>query len=97
VIAVSLDIKNAFNSLAWGVIRWSLERKGFPAYIRRTIDHYLHERVVEYPVANGELRSRVVSCGVLQGSVLGPFLWNTTYDFVLRTRRRFGCSMIGWI
>jgi len=26
VIAVSLNIKNTFNSLAWSVIRWSLER-----------------------------------------------------------------------
>jgi len=29
VIAVSLDIRNAFNSLSWSSIRWALKR-GFP-------------------------------------------------------------------
>jgi len=28
VLAVSLDIKNAFNSLSWSSIRWALERGG---------------------------------------------------------------------
>lgn len=31
VIAVSLDIKNAFNSLPWESIRRALARKGFPS------------------------------------------------------------------
>jgi len=33
VIAVSLDIKNAFNSLAWGTIRSVLEKRKYPEYL----------------------------------------------------------------
>lgn len=34
-IAVSLDIKNAFNSMPWKVVRRALEIKSFPLYIRK--------------------------------------------------------------
>jgi len=40
VLAVSLDIKNAFNSLSWAAIRWALERKKFPDYLRRVLDFF---------------------------------------------------------
>lgn len=33
VLTVSLDIKNAFNSIPWGVIMKALEDKKFPKYI----------------------------------------------------------------
>lgn len=44
VMAVGIDIKNAFNSLPWPAIRWALERKEYPVYLRRLIDDYLHNR-----------------------------------------------------
>ncbi|KMQ91162.1 reverse transcriptase [Lasius niger] len=82
VVAVSLDIKNAFNSLPWPVIREALRRKRVPEYIRRIIDHYL--RSVEYVDKKGQRISRSMQAGVPQGSVLGPTLWNVCYDSVLQ-------------
>lgn len=33
-------------------------------------------------------------CGVLQGSVLGPLLWNLAYDAVLRTTFPLGSCLL---
>lgn len=34
VIAVSIDIKNAFNTIEWGEIRKAIKRKQIPEYLQ---------------------------------------------------------------
>lgn len=72
-IGMSLDIKNAFNSLPWPSIRGALERMGFPLYLRRIVDGYLFDRVIEYQTCDG-FKTRRVTSGIPWGSVLGPLL-----------------------
>lgn len=71
VMAASLDIKNAFNSLPWSVIKAALRRKGFPPYLQSVIDAYLSDRSVKYVNKEGATITRRVVAGVPQGSVLG--------------------------
>lgn len=96
VVAVSLDICNAFNSLPHKQIMRALRAKGFPVYLRNIIRDYLSGRVVEFSVAGGRVMERVVRAGVPQGSVLGPLLWNLTYASVLGTRLWPGCHILGY-
>lgn len=82
-LAVSLDVTNAFNSIPWTRIVEALRYFEVPAYLVEVIRAYLSDRWILYSGKDGEERRRVER-GVPQGSVLGPILWITAYDSVLR-------------
>lgn len=45
---------------------------------------------------NGEQIDKEVSCGVPQGLVLGPDLWNLLYDDLLCMELPFGVQMVAF-
>jgi endonuclease/exonuclease/phosphatase (EEP) superfamily protein YafD len=92
VMAVSLDICNAFNSLPWETIYAALQYHNVPVYLQRVVAAYFAGRAVAFPTKDGWGRHSM-SCGVPQGSVLGPLLWNIGYDWVLRGAMIRGVSL----
>ena len=94
VLAVSLDISNAFNTLPWEKIREGLRRKGVPPYLEEVIGAYLGGRAVSYRDGKGDLVRWPMSRGVPQGSVLGPLLWNLDYDWAINRSTPAGVSLV---
>jgi hypothetical protein len=67
VVAVSLDISNAFNTLPFSCIEEAMRYYGLPAYIRCLVANYLQDRKVTYVNREGQIISRRMCCGVPQG------------------------------
>jgi hypothetical protein len=92
--AVSLDVRNAFNSIPFGKVLGALVRLEVPRYILRIMRSYFQERFITYGVNGGDVRVRQVMAGVPQGSVLGPLLWNIAFDGLLRAPLPTGARVI---
>lgn len=90
---VSLDIKNAFNSIPWGCIIRALKDSRCPRYLIKIIVIFFG--TVDLFLSRGgvELHYRVRK-GVPQGSVPGPLLWNMTYNKILNVALPIGCSLV---
>jgi len=95
-LVVSLDIANAFNSLLWSVIGRELGEREVPQYLLRILHSYLSDRWLCYMDKGNAFRKNRVTCGVPQGSVLSPILWNVGYDRVLRVDLPPGCETLGY-
>ncbi len=69
--------------MPWMRILEALANVKVLVYLRSIIQHYFQDQVVFAQVASGTIR-REMTCGVPQGLVLGPLLWNITFDGILK-------------
>lgn len=97
-LAVSIDIKNAFNTLRWTDILKTLAMWDVPEYLFHMFGSYFNNRsgtVVRDPALGNRLEVSITS-GVPQGSVVGPLLWNMTYDAILKKELPHGTEILGF-
>lgn len=70
---IALDVKNTFNSATWRKVIEALRRRDIPPYLMRIIVSYLSERKIKVTAEEG-VEELLMTCGVSQGSILGPDL-----------------------
>ena len=92
---ISTDIRNAFNTARWNICIEAMVRKKFPDYLLRMIDDYLSDRWVIYEGEKWSLKEEI-TCGDLQGSRVGPRVWNVMYDDFLCMDLPAGTSIISF-
>lgn len=88
---ILLDVKNAFNSAPWEGILARLRALGVEDDIRRLLQSYLKDRALIAETTRGQKRY-TMTCGVPQGSILGPILWNVLYNGTLEVPLPAGCK-----
>lgn len=81
-VAISLDIQRAFDTASHKGILYKLVGLGIDPYLLKLFQSYFFERRFCIQINNSLSNSGSVNCGVPQGSVLAPFLFNLfLYDF----------------
>lgn len=96
VLLATLDVRNAFNSVRWTDILTALERKyRIPEYLLLIVRDYLRDRELIYQTTEGPKR-RSITAGAAQGSILGPDLWNISYDDILCMEMPENSFLVGY-
>lgn len=90
-VLVTLDVRNAFNTVRWAEILRELEEKSVSPYLFNIIRDYFINRTIKYDNV-----VKTTLAGIPQGSVVGPLLWNIFYDPVLRLNYPDGVEAIGF-
>lgn len=95
VALVTIDVRNAFNSVHWTQLIGALEKRKVSIFLKAIIADYFIRREVRYLSSEGWI-SHKMSRGVPQGSILGPTLWNLAYDELLQIKIPIDCYIIGY-
>ena len=92
VVAVSLDIKAAFDNAWWPAIFHRLHSYNCPTNIYQILLSYITDRIVEFNFADTNIK-KSMSRGCIQGSVCGPTMWNIIIDELLDIKLPDNCHI----
>ncbi|CAK1548758.1 unnamed protein product [Leptosia nina] len=92
VIAVSLDIKAAFDNAWWPAVFARLRHYNCPSNIYNILLSYIQNRTVGIDFSDASI-TKPMSRGCVQGSVCGPTMWNLIMDELLDIDLPAGCHI----
>jgi len=81
---VFLDFASAFDRVQWSYLRIELEKQGINPLVLQLIYHLMYSEMTFSIVVNGTTSALAHrSCGLLQGSLLSPALFNRFINSLL--------------
>ena len=83
---IFIDVQKAFDTVDHDILLSKLHRYGFRGIINEWFASYLNNRMHTTQIGQHVSNKAIVTCGVLQGSVLGPLL------FLLYVNDMYQCS-----
>ncbi|CAK1545376.1 unnamed protein product [Leptosia nina] len=92
VIAVSLDIKAAFDNAWWPAVFARLRHYDCPSNIYYILLNYIQNRTVGIDFSDISV-TKTMRRGCVQGSVCGPTMWNLIMDELLDIDLPTGCHI----
>ena len=83
--ALSLDVRKAFDTINHKLLLYMLTRKQFSSSSTKLLQSYLNNRSQVMKVGESRSDPLMIACGVPQGSILGPILFNIAINELLTT------------